>query len=152
MNDEITFHDRHSDTTLAHIKDYEHIKIRDLLLGHRVEKIAYDHMRLDDGTLVLIDPNEGCGGCVSGGYELDDLNGCDNIITAVDFETEDSDGEDGTVYRVNFRGATMTPNAIATNWADLAAPRSELSKREVQRASTAAATRAALEEIGASDE
>ena len=56
------------------------------------------------------------------------------------------------VYRVNFHGATLTPIALATNWADLAIARGEVSKREVQRASTAAATRAALEEIGDSDE
>ena len=38
------------------------------------------------------------------------------------------------VYRVNFRGATMTPMAIATNWADLAEPRIPVSQRELEDA------------------
>jgi len=43
------------------------------------------------------------------------------------------------VYRVNMSGATMTPNAIATNWADLDTPRTSLSRNDVARAETAAA-------------
>ena len=39
-----------------------------------------------------------------------------------------------SVYRVNFRGATMTPIAIATNWADLAEPRIPVSQRELEDA------------------
>ena len=38
------------------------------------------------------------------------------------------------IYRVNFRGATMTPNAIATNWPDLAEPRIPVSQRELEDA------------------
>lgn len=49
------------------------------------------------------------------------------------------------VYRVNFNGATMTPNAVATNWADLAEVRVQVSKRDIERASNKAAIRAALE-------
>lgn len=52
------------------------------------------------------------------------------------------------VYRVNLNGATMTPNAIATNWADLAEARPPISARDVERAAKAAARRDALASIG----
>ncbi len=48
------------------------------------------------------------------------------------------------VYRVNFAGATMTPLAIATNWADLKTPREPIPARQVRRAATRANTRAAM--------
>jgi hypothetical protein len=38
------------------------------------------------------------------------------------------------VYRVNFRSATMTPNAIAANWADLAEPRQPVTHADVEKA------------------
>jgi hypothetical protein len=48
------------------------------------------------------------------------------------------------VYRVNMAGATMTPNAIAVNWADLATPREPISARQVRRAAVRASSRAAI--------
>jgi len=51
------------------------------------------------------------------------------------------------VYQVNFAGATMTPNAIATNWADLAEPRVPVTSREVNRAARKQATRVAVANI-----
>lgn len=60
-------------------------RIRTLLLGHRIAKIADDHLQLDDGTVIKIVANSGCGGCPSGNYDLTELNGCDNVVTAVDF-------------------------------------------------------------------
>jgi len=41
-------------------------------------------------------------------------------------------------------GATMTPNAIAVNWADLATPREPLPARQVKRAAANAKTKAAI--------
>ena len=40
-------------------------------------------MVLDDGTELVAVGNEGCGGCGNGWYYLDELNGCDNVITNV---------------------------------------------------------------------
>ena len=87
-------------TTLDNTDERE---IRELLLGHRVAKIADDHMELDDGTVVKIVANEGCGGCNSGWYALDQITECDNIITRVDFETEstsESEYEYEGIYKV----------------------------------------------------
>ena len=78
-------------------------KIRDLLLGHKVERIADDHMQLDDDTVIRIVPNNGGCSCGGGDYVLDDLNRCDNVITHVEFETGSADITDqfsDTVYRV----------------------------------------------------
>jgi hypothetical protein len=38
------------------------------------------------------------------------------------------------VYRVNYRGATISPNAIAANWADLAEPRQPVTHADVEKA------------------
>lgn len=53
-----------------------------LLVGRTVTKVDRRTLRLDDGTVLEIVPNFGCGGCPSGDYEIDELNGCDNAITA----------------------------------------------------------------------
>jgi len=39
------------------------------------------------------------------------------------------------VYRVNYRGAAISPHAIATNWAELAGPRMQLTAAEIEKAS-----------------
>ena len=99
----ISYYDKYGDSELDRFDEDEHIKIRKLLLGRKVEVISDDHMKLDDGTVILIDPNEGCGACSSGWYELDQLNECDNIITSVEFETgehKNRHGEEETIYRV----------------------------------------------------
>lgn len=90
------------DSSLTAFDQDDEAGIRDLLLGHSVAKIADDHMELDDGTVVKIVPNEGCGGCTAGWYELTDLNECDNVITRVEFVQDgEGDGFDyETIYRV----------------------------------------------------
>ena len=74
---------------LESIESDEPEKIRALLLGHKVSKIANDHLQLDDGTVVRIVGNVGC--CAY--YDITDLNEVDNIITAVTFN-EDPAGDD----------------------------------------------------------
>lgn len=70
----------------------------DLLFGHSVDKIQGDALILDDGTKLTIIPNEGCGGCPSGHYELEALNECPNMITNVKIEAEDGDESTDTIY------------------------------------------------------
>jgi len=94
----------YNDKTITEYSEFDHDKIRDLLLGHKVAKVADDHLELDDGTVVRVVANEGCGGCASGWYGLTELNDCDNIITAVEFEEgvsdDESEWERETIYSV----------------------------------------------------
>lgn len=58
--------------------------IEKLLLGRRViTVIGGDTLVLDNGVQIEVQPNEGCGGCASGRYELDELNSCEAVITSV---------------------------------------------------------------------
>lgn len=61
-------------------------EIKQLLIGRRVEKVDAEHLLLDDGTVIKVIGNGGCGGCPSGNYDLSVLNGADNAITAVEFD------------------------------------------------------------------
>lgn len=64
--------------------------IRDFLMGQTVRKVSGDTLLLSNGTILQIEPNEGCGGCISGWYQLDELNECpDNAIMNVEFVEEE---------------------------------------------------------------
>lgn len=86
---------------LREIEYYEVEQMRDLLVGHRVERVNDDHLELDNGTMVKVVGNEGCGGCAAGWYEVTSVSGVDNVITSVSVETEvlDKYGE-GHTYRI----------------------------------------------------
>ena len=71
------------------LEHYEEERIRDLLLYRKIVKVENDTLYLDNGTELEICPNEGCGGCSAGWYELVELNGCDNAITNVEFCCDD---------------------------------------------------------------
>jgi len=77
--------------------------IRTLLMGHKVAKVGENSLILDDGTQLAIQPNEGCGGCSSGWYGLDELNECpDNAIMNVEFDEdgEEDDWDYSRIFRV----------------------------------------------------
>lgn len=61
-------------------------EIRDLLLGRKVEKVDEKHLLLDDGTVIKAIGREGGCVCGAGDYWLSELNGVDNVITAVEFD------------------------------------------------------------------
>jgi hypothetical protein len=67
--------------------------IERLLTGHRVTKVADDHLLLDDGTLLKLIGNDGGCGCDAGCYPLTELNGVDNVITRVEVDARPS-GDD----------------------------------------------------------
>jgi hypothetical protein len=46
--------------------------------------VTEDTLELDNGTLLTLAGNEGCGGCSEGWYDLEELNGCGNVITNVE--------------------------------------------------------------------
>ena len=74
-------------------------EITRLLMGRRVEVVSDDTLRLDDGTVIEVRGNDGCGGCPSGYYDVSELNGVDNVITKVEYDYDPAaDGEDGEGY------------------------------------------------------
>lgn len=85
-----------------YLSEHDESELSALLVGHRVTKVADDHLLLDDGTVLKFEGNTGCGGCSSGWYELTELNNVDNIITAVEIEAlPDNDySRDDGVYRI----------------------------------------------------
>lgn len=85
-------------TTLNETNENE---IRELLVGRKVTKVADDRLELDDGTVLHLEGNDGCGGCSAGWYALTELNGVDNVITNVELEYQalGKYEEDG-VYRI----------------------------------------------------
>lgn len=79
------------------------VGLENLFVGRKVVSVdeSRERLTLDDGTVVRVIPNYGCGGCTSGGYGLAYLNTCDNIITSVEVETfNDGDDYGTTVYTV----------------------------------------------------
>lgn len=58
-------------------------EIKNLLLYRKIEKVEGNTFFLDNGTTLEVVPNEGCGGCGNGWYDIDEINGCDNAITDV---------------------------------------------------------------------
>lgn len=57
-------------------------------------------MVLDNGTRLAVRPNEGCGGCSSGWYDVQHLATVDNVITRAEAVIEDLDEYDAHAYRV----------------------------------------------------
>lgn len=75
---------------VKYYEEYNTKEITELLMFRKVIKVKNNTLFLDNGVKLEIFPNEGCGGCSSGWYEIIELNGCDNIITNVEFD-EDSE-------------------------------------------------------------
>lgn len=78
----------HKDRTLCECNEKE---IEELLLGHKVTVDDYDNLVLDNGVMLQINPNIGCGGCESGNYYLEHIASVNNAITNVEFVEEFED-------------------------------------------------------------
>ena len=65
----------------AEMRECDEEQIRETLLGRTVTRVSDDTLLLDNGTTLRIVPNEGCGGCNSGWYDIVALNDCPVIIT-----------------------------------------------------------------------
>lgn len=92
------------DESLQGLGHSDEKQIRALLLGRRVVEVDGDHMRLDNGTIIKVVPNEGGCSCGAGDYELKHLGLVDNAITKVEFDRVDNSGEDDwgwdSMYRI----------------------------------------------------
>lgn len=70
--------------------------LKELLLGHTVTKVDSETLRLDDGRVLKLNGNWGCGGCTSGNYALTALNDCPvNAIMDVEVVEENTEGAYG---------------------------------------------------------
>lgn len=91
------------------LKQYEAEEIGALLTGRRIVAAEEGHfdrpdrewgdtptgkLTLDDGTEVLVVPNEGGCSCSAGDYYLKSLAACDNVITSVRLVAEPIGEED----------------------------------------------------------
>lgn len=65
-------------------------EISALLMGRKVTKVSDDTLRLDDGTLLKFVGNADC--CAY--YDIEQLNGVDNIITRVELLNDPDDEAD----------------------------------------------------------
>lgn len=80
----------------------DHDAVKELLVGHKVTKVADDTLELDDGRVLVLAGNEGGCSCGAGDYDLTELNGVNNVITNVEFEDSPDDdygNGDGT-YKI----------------------------------------------------
>lgn len=78
----------HKDRTLCEQNEKE---IEELLIGHKVTVDDYNNLVLDNGVVLQINPNIGCGGCESGNYYLEHIASVNNAITNVEFVEEFED-------------------------------------------------------------
>lgn len=78
-------------------------EIKKLLMGRKV-KVDRDNLILDNGIILKVEANEGCGGCSNGWYSITKLNEVDNAITNVEFvcdgDVEDKENYDDTSYKI----------------------------------------------------
>lgn len=91
--------------------------LRALLVGHSVS-IENDVLVLDDGTRLLVEGNEGCGGCPNGYFDLMSLNDFDNRIMNVEVVEREATSEeelangvdvDATVFELFVYGSLTKP-------------------------------------------
>lgn len=89
--------------TIQHLDECDEKEIKELLIGRKV-KVKGDNLILDNGIVLEIEANEGCGGCGSGWYSITKLNEVDNAITNVEFvcdgDVEDKENYDDTSYKI----------------------------------------------------
>ena len=72
-------------------------RLKKLLIGHTLKKIDDDKLITDNGYILEFEGNDGCGGCCSGNYYIEKLDGCNNLITNVELKETCLDND--TEYR-----------------------------------------------------
>jgi hypothetical protein len=79
----------------------DELEIKQCLLGRSVKVIDDDKLQLDNGLILHIIPNQGCAGCASGNYHIEELNECPNVITNVETVCDYlTSGEDERSYKI----------------------------------------------------
>ena len=87
--------------TINRLDECDEEEIRELLVGRKV-KVDGNNLILDNGIVLEVIANEGCGGCSSGWYSITKLNEVDNAITNVEFDCDGdvANEEDDTSYKI----------------------------------------------------
>lgn len=98
----------YKDRTLCECNEKE---IEELLLGHKITA-NYDKLILDNGVVLQINPNIGCGGCESGNYYLQHISSVNNAITNVEFVEEYDDDCYYEHYRIFVIADGMTTELL----------------------------------------
>jgi hypothetical protein len=99
-----------------------------LLVGRRIIAAEHGHfdqdwgdaptgkLTLDNGTVILVTPNQGGCSCSAGDYDLTSLATCDNVITSVRVVVEEPDVEDWSEpdrsYRIYVVADAVEINAV----------------------------------------
>jgi hypothetical protein len=104
--------------TKTYFTENDEQDITALLMGHSVTVAGDSGLLLDDGTLLEIIPNQGGCVCSSGDYDLTELNGVENVITRVDFETTNTDDWGGTSYRIFVYAGDARVNLMSVDGSD----------------------------------
>lgn len=95
------FIDSHSRTVF---EESDEEQIKELLIGRKVKVLKKDEytadLQLDNGAILKVEANEGCGGCSNGWYSIMNLNNVDNAITNVIFDKENIDGDCAYSYKI----------------------------------------------------
>ena len=88
--------------TINRLDECDEKEIRELLVGRKV-KVDGDNLILDNGIVLEVIANEGCGGCSSGWYSITKLNEVDNAITNVEFDCDGdvANEDDDTSYKIS---------------------------------------------------
>ena len=90
---------RKQEKHIAHSDDsHFESEVKQLLLFRKIVKTErlsdqIGVLTLDNGTELIVEGNEGCGGCSYGWFYLEELNNCDNAITNVKCDIKDTDDE-----------------------------------------------------------
>lgn len=87
--------------SIGHCEDPHFEKdVKKLLLFRKIVKAEQltdqiAELTLDNGVQLIVEGNDGCGGCGNGWFYIDELNECDNAITNVEtvFETDETSDE-----------------------------------------------------------
>ena len=83
--------------TINILDECDEKEIKELLIGRKV-KVEGDNLILDNGIILEVIANEGCGGCSSGWYSITKLNEVDNAITDVQFICDDIEPNEKNDY------------------------------------------------------
>ena len=83
--------------TIKRLDECDEKEIKELLIGRKV-KVEGDNLILDNGIILEVITNEGCGGCSNGWYSITKLNEVDNAITDVQFICDDIEPNEKNDY------------------------------------------------------